>query len=154
MSDNLKTDQLDEIEAAAKKATPGEWVHDEDGEVRGSNGESLFFGDAAGYGLPLSRAIAEHVAMMDPATTLALVAEVRELRAKVERVREVHRRTPIYEMCVENGCENVHCFETAVGEYAHDDDLVGHVCYGCSDLSDEEPIYWPCDTIKALGEEA
>ena len=91
---------------------------------------------------------------MNPAATLALVAEVRELRAKVERVREVHRRTPIYEMCVENGCENVHCFETAVGEYAHDDDLVGHVCYGCSDLSDEEPIYWPCDTIKALGEEA
>ena len=94
------------------------------------------------------------IVLMNPAATLALVAEVRELRAKVERVREVHRRTPIYEMCVENGCENVHCFETAVGEYAHDDDLVGHVCYGCSDLSDEEPIYWPCDTIKALGEEA
>ena len=90
MSDDLTPAQLGEIEAAAKKATPGEWVHDEDGEVRGSNGESLFFGDAAGYGLPLSRAIAEHVAMMDPATTLALVAEVRELRAKVERVRELH----------------------------------------------------------------
>jgi len=122
MSDNLKTDQLDEIEAAAKKATPGEWVHDEDGEVRGSNGESLFFGDAAGYGLPLSRAIAEHVAMMDPATTLALVAEVRELRAKVERVRELHR-------------ENVHL-----------DRRVSRCC-DCVDV-------WPCDTIKALGEEA
>ena len=89
MTRKLTPDQLDEIEAAAKKATPGEWVHDEFGEVRDSNGESLFFGDAAGYGLPISRAIAEHVAMMDPATTLALVAEVREQRAKVERVREI-----------------------------------------------------------------
>ena len=87
MSDDLTPAQLDEIVATAKKATPGEWAHDEFGEVLGSNGESLFFGDAAGYGLPISRAIAEHVAMMDPATTLALVAEVRALRAKVERVR-------------------------------------------------------------------
>ena len=89
MTRKLTPARLDEIEAAAKKATPSEWAHDEDGEVLGSNGESLFFGDAAGYGLPISRAIAEHVAMMDPATTLALVAEVRELRAKVERVREI-----------------------------------------------------------------
>ena len=84
MTRKLTPAQLDEIEAAAKKATPGEWVHDEDGEVRGSNGESLFFGDAAGYGLPLSRAIAEHVAMMDPATTLALVARVKDLEAQAE----------------------------------------------------------------------
>ena len=89
MTRKLTPAQLDEIEATAKGATPGEWAHDEFGEVRDSNGESLFFGDAAGYGLPISRAIAEHVAMMDPATTLALVAEVRELRAKVERVREI-----------------------------------------------------------------
>ena len=91
MTRKLTSDQLDEIEAAAKKATPGEWVHDEFGEVRGSDGEPLFFGNAAGYALPISRAIAEHVAMMDPATTLALVAEVRELRAKVERVRALHQ---------------------------------------------------------------
>ena len=122
MTRKLTPDQLDEIEAAAKKATPGEWVHDEDGEVRGSNGESLFFGDAAGYGLPLSRAIAEHVAMMDPATTLALVAEVRELRAKVERVRALHR------------------------ENAYPDRPVSR-CRDCDDV-------WPCETARALGEEA
>ena len=122
MTRKLTPDQLDEIEAAAKKATPGEWVHDEDGEVRGSNGESLFFGDAAGYGLPISRAIAAHVAMMDPATTLALVAEVRELRAKVERVRELHR------------------------ENAYPDRPVSR-CRDCDDV-------WPCETARALGEEA
>ena len=122
MTRKLTSDQLDKIEAAANMATPGEWVHDEFGEVRGSNGESLFFGDAAGYALPISRAIAEHVAMMDPATTLALVAEVRELRAKVERVRELHR------------------------ENAYPDRPVSR-CRDCDDV-------WPCETARALGEEA
>ena len=92
MTRKITPAQLDEIEATAKKATPGEWVHDEFGEVHGSNGESLFFGDAAGYALPISRAIAEHIAMMDPATTLALIAEVRELRAKLERANTIARR--------------------------------------------------------------
>ena len=125
MTRKLTPAQLDEIEAAAKKATPSEWVHDEDGEVLGSNGESLFFGDAAGYGLPISRAIAAHVAMMDPATTLALVAEVRELRANVERVRALHEPY---------GCSEPGCID------------------GCAECESE--YGWPCDTIKALGEEA
>ncbi len=106
MTRKLTSDQLDEIEAAAKKATPGEWVHDEFGEVRGSNGESLFFGDAAGYGLPISRAIAEHVAMMDPATTLALIAEVRALRAKVERVRGIIGPRELLDP-LQGGCEGL-----------------------------------------------
>ena len=89
MTRKLTPDQLDEIEAAAKKATPGEWVHDEFGEVRGSNGESLFLDGVAGCALPISRAIAEHIAMMDPATTLALIAEVRELRSRLLDVRSV-----------------------------------------------------------------
>lgn len=115
MTRKLTPDQLDEIEAAAKDATPGEWVHDEFGEVRGSDGESLFFGDAAGHALPISRAIAEHIAMMDPATTLALVAEVRELRAKVERVRELHRENAYPDRPVSRcrDCDDVWPCETA-----------------------------------------
>ena len=35
-----------------------------------------------------------HIATFDPPTALALVAEVRELRAKVERVRELHYQHP------------------------------------------------------------
>lgn len=132
MTRKLTPAQLDEIEAAAKEATPGEWVHDEFGEVHGSNGESLFFGDAAGYALPISRAIAEHIAMMDPATTLALVAEVRELRAKVERVREVHQMLAMHLPARLNFCS--HCLDDEFGR--------------------PMPADWPCDTIKALGEEA
>ena len=126
MTRKLTPAQLDEIEAVAKKATPGEWAHDEFGEVHGSNGESLFFGDAAGYGLPLSRAIAEHVAMMDPATTLALVAEVRELRARLLDVSSV-----------------AYAVDASAGgtvEYCHPDTL---------EWRDVAP-----DLLKALGEEA
>lgn len=145
MTRKITPAQLDEIERAAGEARYVHW--------RGWHSEVSLKRDTRGR-IPAWHPDAKLIAMMDPATTLALVAEVRELRAKVERVREVHRSTPSYETCVKGGCENAHCFETAVGDYAHDDDVVGHVCYDCSDLSDEEPIYWPCDTIKALGEEA
>ena len=56
------------------------------------------------------------------ATVLALIAEVRELRAKVERVRELHR------------------------ENAYPDRPVSR-CRDCDDV-------WPCETARALGEEA
>lgn len=140
MTRKITPAQLDKIEEAAKEERRSEWRWPKFDDLEQVNGRV--------------GAHSRHIAMMDPATTLALIAEVRELRAKVERVREVHRSTPSYETCVKGGCENAHCFETAVGDYAHDDDVVGHVCYDCSDLSDEEPIYWPCDTIKALEEEA
>lgn len=148
MTRKLTPAQLDEIEATAKKAG------DEVSWAVETRGIEVRIPQVVSYQGLLDPDDAAHIAMMNPTTTLALVAEVRELRAKVERVREVHRRFSIYETCPEDGCENAHCFETAVGDYVHDDDLVGHVCYGCSDLSDEEPIYWPCETIKALGEEA
>ena len=58
----------------------------------------------------------------EPEVVLALVAEVRELRAKVERVRELHR------------------------ENAYPDRPVSR-CRDCDDV-------WPCETARALGEEA
>ena len=164
MTRKLTPAQLDEIEAGAKRATRGPWRKSGTWIDAGKYDEVLCPGEVScmSYCYGGSSTIdgdnfdadIAHIVNMDPTTTLALIAEVRELRAKVERVRRLHRRTPIYETCVKDGCENAHCFETVVGDYAHDDDLVGHVCYDCSDLSDEEPIYWPCDTIKALGEEA
>ena len=127
MSDGLTPAQLDEIEAAAKKATPGEWRVDGEQIEAGEFGEVIvpgpvlcgsycYGGSSTIDGDHLAEDFA-HVAMMDPATTLALVAEVRELRAKVERVREVHRRHP-----EDGGC-------------------------ACG-------FIYPCETISALGEEA
>lgn len=55
MTRKITPAQLDEIEAAAKEATPGLWG----------------------------------IVVLNSPTALALVAEVRELRAKVERVREI-----------------------------------------------------------------
>lgn len=88
MTRKLTPDQLDEIEAAAKKATPGPWVAQYESPTMG--GRRWTLRRKAKPGIIVSgfeygdNFIAEHVAMMDPATTLALIAEVRELRAKVE----------------------------------------------------------------------
>ena len=65
----------------------------------------------------------------EPEVVLALVAEVRELRAKVERVRLLHEPS---------GDPEVDSLST---------------CDTCSDLDGKSPR-WPCDTIKALGEGA
>ena len=91
MSDNLTPAQLDEIEAVADAATPGPWevipaTFEEGRRIKTPAYELMAVDIDAPY---LDRTDAEHIAMMDPATTLALIVEVRELRAKVERVREI-----------------------------------------------------------------
>ena len=99
MSDGLTPAQLDEIEAAAKKATPGEWRVDGEQIEAGEFGEVIvpgpvlcgsycYGGSSTIDGDHLAEDFA-HVAMMDPATTLALVAEVRELRSRLLDVRSV-----------------------------------------------------------------
>ena len=65
---------LDRIEATARAATPGRW-HEFDGCVWTDAAECLHHG-------PSTVADREHVATMDPTTTLALVARVRELEAR------------------------------------------------------------------------
>ena len=96
MTRKITPAQLDEIEAAAKKVTPGGWW----------------------------------VVALDPPDALALVAEVRELRAKVERVREVHE--PIDAMLNPGRHERV-----------------VKVCIGCG-TDDGNWQRWPCPTIRAL----
>ena len=99
MSDGLTPAQLDEIEAAAKKATPGEWRVDGEQIEAGEFGEVIvpgpvlcgsycYGGSSTIDGDHLAEDFA-HVAMMDPATTLALIAEVRELRSRLLDVRSV-----------------------------------------------------------------
>ena len=134
--------QLDEIEAVAKKATPGEWRVDGEQIEAGEFGEVIipgpvlcgsycYGGSSTIDGDHLAEDFA-HIAMMDPATTLALVAEVRELRAKVERVREVHE--PIDAMLNPGRHERV-----------------VKVCIGCG-TDDGNWQRWPCPTVRALGE--
>ena len=127
MSDGLTPDQLDEIEAAAKAATPGPWVAEYGGgEEVVLPSDALSTLEAVCVTKLLHRqADAKHIAGLSPDVALALVAEVRELRAKVERVREVHEPY---------GCSEPGCID------------------GCAECESE--YGWPCDTIKALGEEA
>ena len=131
MSDNITPARLDEIEAAAKAATPGPWVAEYGG------GEEVVLPSDALSTLEAvcvtklwhRQADAKHIAGLSPDVALALVAEVRELRAKVERVRLLHEPSgdPVLDSL--------------------------STCDTCSDLDGKSPR-WPCDTIKALGEEA
>ena len=93
MTRKLTPTRLDEIVAAADAATPGPWevipaTFEEGRRIKTPAYELMAVDIDAPY---LDRTDAEHIATMDPATTLALVAEVRELRAKVERVRALHQ---------------------------------------------------------------
>lgn len=115
MTRKITPAQLDEIEAAAKKIPTGPWGLE---------------GDEVVLDRPATLDDMAYVAMMDPATTLALVAEVRELRAKVERVEAIHRpmRVVLY---------------PGAGE------RVMEVCAECRTRSgDWHPR--PCPTIRAL----
>ena len=90
MTRKLTPTRLDEIVAAAEEATPGPRevipaTFEEGRRIKTPAYELMAVDIDAPY---LDRTDAEHIAMMDPATTLALVTEVRELRAKVERVLE------------------------------------------------------------------
>ena len=79
---------LDAIEAAAVAAggPEEEWVFDpwadgDGGSVSRAGGTLVLETDEQGYP---SRAEAAHIAMMDPATTLQLVEEIRRLRAALK----------------------------------------------------------------------
>lgn len=91
MSDGLTPTRLDEIVAAAKAATPGPWVAEYGG------GEEVVLPSDALSTLEAvcvtklfhRQADAKHIAGLSPDVSLALVAEVRELRAKVEKVQGI-----------------------------------------------------------------
>ena len=124
MTRKITPAQLDEIEAAAKEATPGPW------EVIGGGEYVTPIGLPAGFDdCGVSPRDVHYIAAFDPPTVLALIAEVRELRAKVERVRLLHEPS---------GDPEVDSLST---------------CDTCSDLDGKSPR-WPCATIKALGGEA
>lgn len=94
MSDTLPTvmaELLDEIEAKAKAATTGPWVgraleNFGFNVVRYVNGDKFNIARVAKCS---DEANARHIARMDPPTALALVAEVRRLRAENEGIAAI-----------------------------------------------------------------
>ena len=117
MTRKLTPTRLDEIVAAAEEATPGPRevipaTFEEGRRIKTPAYELMAVDIDAPY---LDRTDAEHIAMMDPATTLALVAEVRELRAMVERVRLLHRENAYPDRPVSRcrDCDDVWPCETA-----------------------------------------
>ena len=95
MTRKLTPAQLDEIEATARAALSGSpqgWTaHREDDYDYSVDAGGAYLGACPDCGVRSSfdKEDATHIAAFDPPAALALVAEVRELRAKVERVREI-----------------------------------------------------------------
>lgn len=92
MTRKITPAQLDEIEAAARAATDGPWSVVRDDEIDSPEGPllaGLLVGDC---GVVRWTHDAIHIAAFDPPTALALIAEVREWRAKVERATTIARR--------------------------------------------------------------
>ena len=126
-------ERLEKVARAALVGSPQGWT------AHPADGDYDYFVDAGGAYLgacpdcgvrsSFDKEDATHIATFDPPTALALVAEVRELRAKVERVRLLHEPS---------GDPEVDSLST---------------CDTCADLDGKSPR-WPCDTIKALEEEA
>lgn len=163
MTRKITPAQLDEIEAVAKKA---------EGALRENGAEVWQCVTTHGIGLA-GEFLYTHIATFDPTTALALITEVRELRAKVERVRQAHRQHPEDGGCTcgfSYPCETICALDgmTTVKEMTatrvreaeakveraralHRADTqpalgLSH-CSTCGDV-------WPCATIKALGGEA
>lgn len=133
MTRKITPAQLDEIETAAKEAYAQPWGYSWEGRLDDADFHTVVNdGEYVVHIADVTQggADAEHIAMMQPSTTLALVAEVRELRAKVERVREVHE--PI---------------DALLNPGRHE--RVVKVCIGCG-TDDGNWQRWPCPTIRAL----
>lgn len=121
MTRKITPAQLDEIEAVAKEATPGPWEVIGGGEYVTPIGVMVAPDDGG-----VSPEDATHIATFDPSTTLALVAEVRELRARLSDVSSV--------------AQSVDASAGGAVEYCHPDTLVWRNV--------------ALDLFEALGEEA
>lgn len=71
---------LDALERLARAATPGPWVSD-GCDIKSPN-EALWIYDEGGH----SEGDARYIAAMNPETTLALIARVRELEGALRRI--------------------------------------------------------------------
>jgi hypothetical protein len=80
---------IDEIEALAKAATPGPWQSSQYDDLEDSNGHDLLT-SSGGVSCFNRAGDADFVAAANPATILALIAEVRALRNLESAVRD-HR---------------------------------------------------------------
>lgn len=144
---------LDALEALANAATEGPWEADKMGELVDARGVHIVRQEA--YANTVTACDAEFIAAARTAVP-ALIAELREAHATLERVRQVHRKFEMFEHA--DSCEN---FDDDHRDERHFTDADDCAEYYCADLhigdrcvmcrsGDEERVPWPCPTIKAL----
>lgn len=81
-----------------------------------------------------------------------------ETEAAIQRVRELHRRAPVYLLDDECECsdrDTHQVIESEHGESLCVDSPTGEeFCQTCTHDGDDEPTEWPCPTVRALDGEA
>lgn len=75
-----------------------------------------------------------------------LVAECRDLRERLEQIRQLHVKAPLYDVCEDAECEAR--WETTVGDWVCGEPI-NHVCEQCA-YDDGTPVDWPCATAAIL----
>lgn len=117
MSTHLTAEDLDRIEKAAKRATPGTWEWLDEYTLCAmypdlGRGAVLMNED----GVVLSSDNAVHIETADPSTVLALVAEVRRLRSLPEDPEAVERAalTDVCKTLTDHGLPSIESLEDVV----------------------------------------
>lgn len=88
---------LDRLEALAKAATPGEWNAPGDGDLQYENGVPVVQGAYGHDGYFVDDNDAKFVAALRPEVALALIAEVRALRAELNTPLLTGAYAPMYD---------------------------------------------------------
>lgn len=145
MTRKIAPAQLDEIEAAAKKASRGPWevipaTLEEGRRIKTPAYELMGVDIDAPY---LDITDAEHIAMMDPATTLALVARVKELEAQAAAATQQPAIDTLYGEGASSdlwrtalGLERTYAGFCATGDH-YCLQSVGHYCQGGQQFIEE-----------------
>ena len=152
----------EELRRLAEAATPGPWVSGDPSFGNGNAQMIVSISDRAmgrdiqGPNLRPALFDVEFIAAANPAAVLGLLDQLDAAEAKLAAVREIHSSAWWYdEFCDDPSCEQEHV-EIDVGDlyHAHPSWLVCECCSG-GDLSDtNEPVQWPCLTIRAIDGEA
>lgn len=150
----------DHLRKLADDATPGPWSFADYGDpapehwpvglVEDDGGAEAWTCDTA---LAMSRPDAEFIAAARTAVP-ALLDENAALRARIQAVREMHKRGEV--MAWQEDCTNPEAHDCMDdphgGGMLCTDEILGHYCHGCApeDAANVDEYPWPCPTIRAL----
>lgn len=146
---------LDTLRQLQADATPGPWEVEPwpdgapDADVVAPHRDSA--GNRKGFTY-----IAEGLTPANARVAAAAPTHLADLITALEReakVRDLHQRIPVYEGCFREDCPDATEDEHLLldnGGWVHTNELIGHSCSHCYELSDDDWPDYPCPTIRIL----